>query len=95
MTTPVPPDGTTGNSSGSGDKLPPLPPNFYAGGSVAPNDPWYTYAQQMFPNTEITPEIVAGLKRNMMSMINNTISQINTRQATANEYNAKVARGEE
>jgi hypothetical protein len=49
----------------------------------------------MFPNVEITPDIVAGLKRNMMSMINNTISQINARQATANEYNAKVARGEE
>lgn len=93
MTTPVPPGGAPG-SEGSGD-LPKLPPNFYSGAAVNSNDPWYAYAQKMFPNVEITPDIIAGLKKNMMSMINNTIQQINARQAVAQEYNSKVAKGEE
>jgi hypothetical protein len=59
------------------------------------SDPWYKYAQQMFPNTEITPEIIAGLKKNMMSMIGTTISEINARHATANQYNKDVAQGNE
>jgi hypothetical protein len=94
MTTPVPPGGP---ESGAGEGLPPLPPNFYSGAGAAANtsDPWYIYAQQMFPNTEITPDVIAGLKKNMMSMINNTISQINARQAEAQKYNEQVAKGEE
>jgi hypothetical protein len=94
MTTPVPPPDGAPGSEGN-DKLPPMPPNFYAGAAaVNPNDPWYVYAQKMFPNVEITPDIIAGLKKNMMAMINNTIQQINARQAIAQEYNAKVAKGE-
>jgi hypothetical protein len=93
MTTPVPP----GGGSESGPKTGPtqISPNIYSGVTVSPNDPWYAYAQQMFPNTEITPDIIAGLKKNMMTMINTTIQQINARQATAQEYNSKVAKGEE
>ena len=92
MTTPVPPGGS---GSGSSEGLPQLPPNFYAGAPVSPDDPWYTYAKQMFPNTLITPDVIAGLKKNMMSMINNTISEINARQAEAQKYNEQVAKGEE
>jgi hypothetical protein len=93
MTTPVPPD--SGSGSGPSD-LPPLPPNFYAeAAGTSADDPWYKYAQQMFPNTTITPDIIAGLKKNMMSMINTTIGQINARQAEAQKYNEKVAKGEE
>ncbi len=58
-------------------------------------DPWYAYAQQMFPNTMVTPEEVAGLKQNMMQMISTTISEINARHATANQYNQQVAQGDE
>jgi hypothetical protein len=58
-------------------------------------DPWYKYAQQMFPNQQITPEIIAGLKKNMMTMINTTMGEIKKRQAKAQEYNKKVAKGEE
>ena len=100
MTTPpVPPggspEGPSGGSHESGASGPKLPSNIYSGVHVSPDDPWYAYAKQMFPNTEITPEIVAGLKKNMMTMINTTISEINKRQAKAQEYNRKVARGEE
>ncbi len=98
MTTPVPPgppDGPGGSGSGSSDGLPKLPPNFSSDAPVSSDDPWYTYAQQMFPNTMVTPEEIAGLKKNMNSMINNTIGEINARQAEAQKYNEQVAKGEE
>ncbi len=90
MTTPVPP----GSGSGSSDGLPQLPPNFYSGPAVSTDDPWYVYAQQMFPGTIVTPEVITGLKQNMMSMINNTISEVTARQAAAQVYNQQVAEGD-
>lgn len=93
MTTPGPTEGASGASSANQQSqkpsAKPLPPG------SAGQDPWYTYAQHMFPHTLITPDIIAGLKKNMMTMINSTISQINARQAEAQKYNAKVAKGEE
>jgi hypothetical protein len=94
MTTPVPPGPPGGSGSGSSEGPPKLPPNF-SGAAVSSNDPWYAYAQQMFPNTMVTPEEIAGLKKNMNSMINNTIAEINARQAEAQKYNEQVAKGEE
>ena len=93
MTTPpVPPGGGGGHESGASG--PKIPSNVYSGVHVSPDDPWYVYAQKMFPNKEITPEIIAGLKKNMMTMINATIGEINKRQAEANKYNERVAKGE-
>jgi hypothetical protein len=93
MKTPGSTEGPSG--AGAGDKSPKTDaPNPFAKAADT-QDPWYKYAQQMFPNKEITPEIIAGLKKNMMSMINTTISQINARQAEAQKYNEKVAKGEE
>ena len=92
MTTPpVPPGGSPGGSpeSSASGAPPPMPT------AADTQDPWYQYAQQMFPNTMITPEVIAGLKKNMMTMINTTISEINKRQAETQKYNAKVAKGEE
>jgi hypothetical protein len=93
MTIPGP---TEGAGAGGTHKpsQPDAPKNPFAG-AVDTQDPWYKYAQQMFPNQAITPEIIAGLKRNMMSMINTTISQINARQAEAQRYNERVAKGED
>jgi hypothetical protein len=91
----TPPVGPTGGTPESSAKEPKVPSNLYSGVHVSAEDPWYKYAQQMFPNQKITPEIIAGLKKNMMTMINTTIGQINKRQAKAQEYNKKVAQGEE
>ncbi len=90
------PGSTEGPSGGNAPNQPPKPdaPNPFAS-AADKEDPWYQYAQQMFPNQTITPEIIAGLKKNMMTMINTTISQINARQAEAQKYNEKVAKGEE
>ena len=41
------------------------------------------------------PEFFAGFVKNLLSMIGTTISEINARQKIANEYNEKVAKGEE
>lgn len=90
MTTPIiPPPGSTGPIPGQ-DASGPVPPM-----PADTSDPWYAYAQQMFPNAEITPEIIAGLKKNMMTMIGTTISEINARHAIANKYNQDVAQGNE
>jgi hypothetical protein len=79
---------TSGSSSSQG-AVPPMP-------GVDTSDPWYKYAKQMFPpNTPITPEIIAELKKNMMSMISTTISEINARHQIANQYNKDVAQGNE
>jgi hypothetical protein len=59
------------------------------------DDAWLKFARQMFPNAEDPGQYVAPLKKNMMTMIGNTISQINARHKIANEYNQKVAKGEE
>jgi hypothetical protein len=93
MTTPIPTDGNTGPASNDNPAQQATPTPLSA--PVNTSDPWYIYAQQMFPNTKITPEIIDGLKKNMMTMINTTISQINARQAAAQVYNSKVAKGEE
>ena len=98
MTTPVPPGPpgpSDGSGSGSSDGLSKLPPNFSSGAPVSSDDPWYTYAHQMWPDTTVTPEEIAGLKKNMNSMINTTIGEINARQAEAQKYNEQVAKGEE
>ncbi len=94
MTTPVPPSGIPESGPNSANPTQ-VSPNIYSGVTVGANDPWYAYAQQMFPNTEITPDIIAGLKKNMMTMINSTIQQVNARQAEAQKYNEQVAKGEE
>jgi len=92
MIKPVSPD----SGPGANDGLPKLPPNFYSGGAaVGANDPWYVYARKMFPNTMITPEVIAGLKKNMMTMINTTIGEINKREAENQKYLKKVAEGKE
>lgn len=93
MSTPPvkPPGATPGTTGPQGPQTPGKP----MAGKVGTSDPWYTYAQQMFPNTEITPEIVAGLKKNMMTMINTTIAEINKRHEASQEYVKRVARGEE
>ena len=93
MTTPGPTEGAPGaNAANQQSKQAAQNPFASAAGK---QDPWYTYAQQMFPNTQITPEVIAGLKKNMMSMMNSTIGEINARNAEAQKYNEKVARGEE
>jgi hypothetical protein len=91
----TPPVDSTGGSHKPGASEPKIPSNIYSGTHVNADDPWFAYAQKMFPNQQITPEIIAGLKKNMMTMINTTISQINARQAEAQKYNEKVAKGEE
>lgn len=93
MTTSGPTEGPSTPGATNKPSQPGAPAPF--AGAVDTQDPWYKYAQQMFPNQQITPEIIAGLKKNMMSMINTTISQINARQAEAQKYNEKVAKGEE
>jgi hypothetical protein len=92
MTTPpVGPSGGNTEPQGPQQGQPAAPKT--GAGAVSADDPWYKYAQQMFPNQEITPEIIAGLKKNMMTMINTTISQINARHAEAQKYNKEVAQG--
>lgn len=91
----TPPVDSTGGSHKPGASEPKLPSNIYSGARVSADDPWFAYAQKMFPNEKITPEIIAGLKKNMMTMINTTISEINKSHARAQEYNKKVAKGEE
>ena len=59
------------------------------------DDAWLKFAQQMFPGAEDPGQYVAPLKKNMMTAINDTISEMNVRHKTANEYNQKVAKGEE
>lgn len=90
MTTP--PVGPSGGNTGPQGPQQPATPKTGAE-AVNTDDPWYKYAQHMFPNQEITPEIIAGLKKNMMTMINTTISQMNARHAEAQKYNKEVAQG--
>lgn len=90
MTTPVGPSGPGGGSgpAGTGGTGQPFP-------SLSPSDEvWANFAMKLFG----TPDAVlyiAALKRNMMMMINTTISEINARNAKAMEYVKKVAEGEE
>jgi len=87
----IPPVGPGGHTEGSKEtgKTPP------SKAQISTDDPWYTYAHKMFPGTAITKEIIDGLKKNMMTMINTTMSHINKRHAEAQQYIKRVARGQE
>lgn len=90
--TPVVPSGENNENSSNASAGQPNPFPPISGSGV---DPWYAYAQQMFPNSMVTPEEVTALKQNMMQMIGTTISEINARHAIANQYNQEVAQGDE
>jgi hypothetical protein len=84
-----------GGGEGSGPTNQAGGPSPFPAMTGAAGDAWLKFAQQLFPSAENPGQYVAPLKKNMMSMINNTISEINTRHKIANEYIQKVAKGEE
>jgi hypothetical protein len=92
MSIPVVPPGPGGGSgpAGAGGAGAPFPP--IAGSS---NDPWVTFAQQLFPNDPNAALYVQQLKNSMIRMIGTTISEMNARHEKANEYVKKVAQGDE
>jgi hypothetical protein len=54
------------------------------------------YYEALYPGgPPPTPEDLAMLNRSLCNMINTNMNEINARQATAQEYNSKVAKGEE
>ena len=85
----IPPGGGEFNPANQAGAQSPFPP--VTGSS---DDAWLKFAQQMFPGDPDAMMYVAPLKKNMMSMIGNTIAEINTRQQIANQYNEQVAKGE-
>jgi hypothetical protein len=89
--TPVEPgsESTTPSSSTSGSSG--LPPTFSSASSAA----WTSFAEKMFPGDPNAAADGEALQRNMLTMINTTIQEINTRNQAASDYAKQVAEGNE